>query len=311
MKNYWNRHAFALILAMWLVIFMVLIAFFILEYMIPFSRNTKGIENASRAYYQAESGIEEALYFVNSNILWSEEHINYTSNTLAYKLDVTASWTILPKPWEGNSEFKDTDWNTDWNIIRSWDPIQLEIWNNEFPSWNFSAVKFFFKVPDLNPSWSEVLAWWTSPIINWQLSSDNNSLNATGSWIYAGDINVDLRTWVVMFNWSSSNVEGIKFNKWIDLDGNPNDLNWASWFYASNCWVGSWCTLKMSVINKLRLTDWTPVPYIEWKIETWTNIPLRYTIIETSWKSYGFKKDLKVKVPQQTVNEAFDFTVFQ
>jgi Tfp pilus assembly protein PilX len=56
-----NKNAFALIIAMGLVIFMVLIAFFILEYMVPFSRNTKGIENASRAYYQAESAIENAL----------------------------------------------------------------------------------------------------------------------------------------------------------------------------------------------------------------------------------------------------------
>jgi hypothetical protein len=34
-------------------------------------------------------------------------------------------------------------------------------------------------------------------------------------------------------------------------------------------------------------------------------------LIEASGKAYGFKKDLEVQVPQQTVNQAFDFTVFQ
>jgi hypothetical protein len=55
------------------------------------------------------------------------------------------------------------------------------------------------------------------------------------------------------------------------------------------------------------------IPYLEYKIklnDTY-KIPLRYSRIKSYGKSYGFQKHLEVKVPQQTTNEAFDFTVFQ
>jgi hypothetical protein len=38
---------------------------------------------------------------------------------------------------------------------------------------------------------------------------------------------------------------------------------------------------------------------------------LRHAVIETQWKTFGFRKDLDISVPQQTISEAFDFTVFQ
>jgi hypothetical protein len=41
---------------------MSLLAIYILEYIIPFSKNTKNIEHSVSAYYQADSGIEDALY---------------------------------------------------------------------------------------------------------------------------------------------------------------------------------------------------------------------------------------------------------
>lgn len=50
------------------MLLMSLIGIFLLEYMIPFSRSVKGVENATNAYYQAYGGIEEAVYlhkFVN------------------------------------------------------------------------------------------------------------------------------------------------------------------------------------------------------------------------------------------------------
>jgi hypothetical protein len=46
---------------------MALLALYILEYMIPFSRNTKNIEQSVAAYYQADSGIEDALYSMKLN----------------------------------------------------------------------------------------------------------------------------------------------------------------------------------------------------------------------------------------------------
>lgn len=292
MYNHWNKKAFALVIAMWLTLIMWLIAYFLLEYMIPFARNTKGIENATRAYYQAETAIEDALYFVNKQRLdYSTESWSIMpSGSIWNSFSVEASWNLLPPVWKWNSEF-----DMDWNTISQWNPIQLDIWNWTILDW--SSVQFSFRVPDLDWDWNntnQTLSWWTvTPIINWQLVSENNSLSATGSWINADDI-----------DWSAINFSA---KNWKDLSDNISNF-WT--FYNDNCW--STCTLKLSIINKLELEyNNTPVPYLEWKINFNTLVPLRYTNIETSGKSYWFKKDLDVRVPQQTVNEAFDFTVFQ
>jgi hypothetical protein len=72
------------------------------------------------------------------------------------------------------------------------------------------------------------------------------------------------------------------------------------------------CILKLSVVNKLETIAGTSVPYIEWYIDFGSKkVPLRNARIETQGKTYGFRKDLEVSVPQQTISEAFDFTVFQ
>ena len=69
----------------------------------------------------------------------------------------------------------------------------------------------------------------------------------------------------------------------------------------------------MSVINDLVLSSSAAkIPYLEYQITTFpSSVPDRYTRIESYGKSYGFQKKLDVRVPQQTVNQAFDFTVFQ
>jgi len=282
-----TKKAFSLILAMILVLIMSLIAFFLLEYMIPFSKNTKWIENTSKAYYQAEGAIEQALRFVNiDRVSYSSESGSImSSNAIWNTFSMVASWTSLPENLNWNSEY-----DKNFDIIRSWDPIQLEVWNNSLSNLNIT-----FKVPDLNSSWTETLSW--SDIVNWQLNSETESLNAwVWNFITAANIN------------SISNI-ALWWKTWIKLDWTNQIF---SAFYTANCSVWHKCTLKLSVINKLELsTNNIPVPYLEWKITTSNSIPLRYTSIKSAWKSYGFKKELEVRIPQQTVNEAFDFSVFQ
>jgi hypothetical protein len=86
-------------------------------------------------------------------------------------------------------------------------------------------------------------------------------------------------------------------------------------FYENNCKnETSKCILRFSVINPLKLTNPnTMAPYLEWKITTegGKTIPLRYSRIKSTWKEYWFKKELTIRVPQDTISEAFDFTVFQ
>lgn len=296
-----NNKWFSLPLAMGLVMIISLLAYTILEYIVPFSREIKWVENSSISYYQANSWIEEGLYDVYTrNFSWAIEDtdeyfdldFSWSKNS---KYQTYSSWNILPPPWEGNSRY-----DPDWNSISQWNPIQLSIWNlyidNDF--------EIAFRVPNLdNIDTHETLSWGTTlPIVNWQLSSSSNTLNASWSIIFADDI-LDSEDWF-------SNPITLWNDSWVTLEWNPKDFED---FYAENCWVWSWCVLKFSIINKLELdTDNVSVPYLEWRIDTGDNIiPQRYTKIESSWKSYWYKKDLEINVPWQTVNEAFDFTVFQ
>lgn len=305
-----NKKWFSLVIAMWLVIVITLLAFTILEYVVPFSRDIKWVENSSVAYYQANSWIEEGLYAVydrNSN--WTDSRTEYSQNIIVWNVshtfDTSSSWSIIPPIWEWNSEY-----DKDWNTISSWNPIQLVVWDNYITNW--SNVKIAFRVPDLDRTWINdyTLSGTTLAIVNWQLSSETNTINASSTlwnnWI--------IRVWDILDSDEifDDSILDIQFLQWIDLNWLETNDEKIWKFYDDNCWVGKSCTLKFSIVNKIETTDWITLPYLEWQLKTWTNvIPDRYSKITTTWKSFGFKKDITIKVPSQTVNEAFDFTVFQ
>ena len=286
-----NKKWLSLIFAMWLVLIITLLAMSILEYIIPV---TKWIENSSKAYYQATTAIEEGLWEVNQNDVWYETWTTMQSNSTSNEFTIEATWSTLPPSWKWNSEY-----NTDYNIIYPWKPVQLNVWKNlTSNNLDWSNINFSFQVPDINTTSTETLSWWTSAIINWQLSSDTNTLNSSWSYISANDID--------------NTTKSMNNRAWIDTFW--NDSEDFDWFYSNYCnWAWSWCTLKLSVVNKLELSSWNiPVPYIEWKADFWSSkIPIDNIIIDTSWKSYWFKKDLEIKIPLESTIEAFDFTVFQ
>jgi len=296
-----NKSAFSIVIAIGLVLVMSLLVLYILEYMIPYSKNVKWIENSSNAFYQAENSIEDALKKFKDR--WDSNFNDYSKDfsmteSIDYKFDTTSSGTEIPYNWEGNSEF-----DTTFNKISQWDPIQLKIWNWIINLWD---LYFSFKTPEIE--WKiYTLSWWNLPIINWQLTTENfKTLNSSWSYILANDIDIINKN---IFNWTIANNENIKFSNWQLLD---QTWSWMVDFYTNNCdWTNSWCTLKMSIINKLESTTWVNIPYLEYKITHNSNFPLRFSRIKSDWKSYGFQKHLEVKIPQQTTNEAFDFTVFQ
>jgi hypothetical protein len=100
---------------------------------------------------------------------------------------------------------------------------------------------------------------------------------------------------------------------WIEML--ISDFYWNSDTTWHCYWTNSWCILKFSIINKLELNHHNiGVPYLEWRIDIWTNnsnIPLRYTTVSAAGKSMWYKKELEIKIPWKTLNQAFDFTVFQ
>lgn len=291
-----NNRWFSIVVWMLLTIIMSLSAMVILSYIIPFSRETRWIENATNAYYQAYAWIEESMYFIK----WRTSLVTETWSLMSpwvigFSYSTLSSWDIIPPDEEWNSNF-----NPNFNRFSINEPIQLQVGNISWLNWN--NVDFSFQVPKI----SEVISWLISedrPIISWSLSSENDTLLASeNGYIKYNDFNYT--TWVLE-NWKIFNKE------WRRLDWTFQDFNtfyWPSW---ENCFNNS-CILRFIVVNDLTLSNWNTIPYLEYKINFWTSsAPLRYTRINASWKSYQYTRSMQVRVPQQTINQAFDFTVFQ
>ena len=296
MKNIWkNNSGFSIVIAMGLTIFIWLTALYILEYIIPFGRNVKWVENASKSYYQAASWVEDAFWFISQNGVGDENDETLSSSeNIDYWYEMTSNGSQIPLSWTGDSEF-----DVDFNLLAPSSPIQLEVWNDMISDWN--NVDFNIRVPNTRwVEWPYTLAWWSDSIVNWQLSTPDTTFNSDDSLITANDIN-------------SPTPINLGIRNGQDLDGNlPDSMRD---IYSSNCGSGSGCILKLSIISDIQLawaTGWSQIPYLEYQIDFWwDSVPLRFVQIEATGKSFGFRKDLNVRVPQLTVDEAFDFTVLQ
>ncbi|NVP17867.1 hypothetical protein HUU51_04075 [Candidatus Gracilibacteria bacterium] len=296
-----NKNGFSVIIAMGLVLITTLLAFTILEFIIPFSRDIKGIENSTKAYYQANNGIELGLYHFSTrgdSSLREEDGKNYINNTYDFMYRTYSSGTIVPLLGRGNSNIDNS-----WNTISITDPIQLIIGFSFVDDSNVDELSIDFRVPDFD---SDGLFLQTldggvnTPIINWQLLSDDDTLNSLNN-------SVDIFT-APIINGGSVTLNTLTGKKVSD----GVNQTFGNFFTANNCDnVSNKCILKFSIVNNIT-SGGTIIPFIEWRLNAGTNIiPLRYSNIESSGKSYGFTKSLEIKVPQETVSQAFDFTVFQ
>ena len=296
MKN--SKKWFSIIMWMFLTIIMSLWALVILSYIIPFARDTRWIENATNAYYQAYGWLEESLTHIKTRTnLTTETSKSMPTDAIWYSYQTYSNWSTIPDSWYWNS-----DYDKEYNIISPIRPVQLQIWNNYVSNWN--SVNFYFQVPEEildKHTFGTSLSWTTQPIINWLLSSNNDTLIADETYFTADQIN----------GLSPCNL-GDNYCKINNRDWLTLGWTWVTFwdFYLNNC-NSNPCTLRLWVVNNLVLTNGTQIPYLEYKIEFNTSVPLRYTRIESKWKSFWFSRDIEVRVPQQTINQAFDFTVFQ
>lgn len=292
-----NTHAFSIVLALWLTLLLSFTGLYLLEYMIPFSRNVKWVENASKAFYESYAGIEDALYDASQNEIW---YIN-SDSFAGYDYDIDAMGTSLPKAGDGDSWY-----DADRNQISQEKPIQILIWRSRL-TWGFwsDRIRMSLRIPDLDRDSTFDESFDTSPdddIIFWQLASQWDVLSASGTLIDESDINGVLE-----------NADGDPYEFWLQngvrLDESSQQFRN---FYNANCVWTNECVLKIAVIHPL---EWsvsnTSIPYLEYQILTDASIPLRFAQIESDGSSFGFTKKLKVAVPQRTTNAAFDFTVFQ
>lgn len=309
-KHFHNNKWSALIITIMIVMILTIVMIYLLEKIVPASKNVKWIENSNIAYYNWDAAQEQAFLYLRTSTPWTETWVTKSSTQpRGYDMKITASWSMIPVPWEWNSDF-----DSNWNIIWPWDPVQFVI-NNGI---DWSQIKFYFKVPNMKLWTTITLSWWTTtPIINWSLSWSGKTIFASGTQIMASNTEIfdSTSSWVLS--------PALYTRIWADLDDVwwtfADFYTWANaftWIWLWSAWsVCSWynCTLKLSVVNDLVSTNNETIPYLEYKIDMWTNtsMPLQYAIIKTDWYSYWFKKSIKREKLQTTSDAIWDFTVFQ
>ncbi len=91
------RKGSALMISMFVTVIILLIAIYLLDKIIPYSRDIKGIENGNIAYYRATTAVNEALLAMSSTTPEYETGANTVTNGSGYVLNVSAMGKILPK----------------------------------------------------------------------------------------------------------------------------------------------------------------------------------------------------------------------
>jgi len=296
----YTNQGFSIIFALWITLLLSLTALYLIEYMIPFSKNIKWVENASQAYYNSHSWIEESLILIHSWSLWQDYSDDFVTDS-DISLSVSGSWTEIPQINGWNSEY-----NTSRNRLSLWEPIQLYIWRNRLATSWLNRPRLQVNIPDLDRNSINDETLDISPnddIIFWQLSAGSQSFSASWSLITESEINS-----VISYQFWTQN--------WVDLSWVEDTFGS---FYDGNCrWVNDECILRILVINPLiSSSDSTPIPYLEYWITANVNtgvtswIPYPIIYVRSLWKKSGFSKTLNVDVTLDTINSAFDFTVFQ
>ena len=116
-----NKQASALLFSMLIIALLMLMGIYLLERVLPTSRDTKGIELGNAAYYFAEGAEEEALAFMSGSNPFatvSPKTSGVFSGT-GYAYTVSGLSSVLPKSGNGNGD------DTDWNTLAPGNPIQL------------------------------------------------------------------------------------------------------------------------------------------------------------------------------------------
>ena len=285
MKN-WNTHWFSIVLAMGIVLLLSLIWLYLMEYMVPFSRNVRWIENASQAFYLSYAWVEENVYKVYSGSLWSNQLSSPYAWSEWYVYAFTGSSRFIPETWQWNAQ------NSNYSRFSQSEPISLQIWNGRLTNGG-ESINFQFTIP--NGVWFESPT--SDEIILVQLSWEGGSLSSA-SWalIRESDVNTNMN---------------LLTRNGTTLTGNSRTFRQFFWdLWCAN--ASTDCVLKLSVIRPLVSNSWNAsIPYLQYRITSSKAIPYPNPLMTSLGKSFWFSKSLEVFIPQQATSSAFDFTVLQ
>ncbi|MCT4617544.1 MAG: hypothetical protein N4A38_05045 [Candidatus Gracilibacteria bacterium] len=335
-----NNKGFSIILALFLVLSMILTAQYILSYIIPFGKNTKGIENSAKAYYEATKGLETAIYQIKDKdvLLTDTPAGTQLANTnIASVFNIDGNSNVMPPVGKGNS-----DYDKSFNKLSIDKPIEITFTNNDF---DLNDIKLQIKLPNIDASKTEKLnikiqddisgdylfydkdgaaitAMENVPIIGWNLSSTKNTLTGT-DYINLGNINTRslgdeeekyYETGII--NLKGKNLQKDEEETTINLFYKDKDAD-DDKSGAGVCDENNVCKLRFFLINRLTIeaNKAAVYPYLEYKLilgtGTASELISNNTHVKAEGKSYGFKRDIELDIPRESTSAAYDFTIMQ
>lgn len=286
-----------LLFALFAVVLLSAIMTVFYEIIVPRSQQVSGIEQSNIAYYKAESGIEGSMYLLTgaasalaTGTLSSDQ---FTSS--GFVLSECDGWSpnkcITPNANQGNSTLSGS-----WNMWSPGSPVQIR-----FDS-SLSTIKTTIQMPSFSGTTNTNQLWgaYSGYIMTLNMSGVSITskvasgivFDSSGKYIFTTD-----------FSTTTNGITntGITTTFWSFLNN-----------YTSRC-TDYACTFKLSLLNPLRLndSDKTPIPFVEYQLETNAAIPLQFAQIRSTGSLNGFTKNIERSVERFTTNEAFDFTVLQ
>lgn len=288
-----NKNAFSLVIVMWIVLVTSLLALTLLELILPFSRSVVWIENASRAYYLANSWLEQKLLDLKKNEKKNNEDLKSYDVNFSNITDLGNSDWIKTKfinKWKKEPLDLKWDYQNDWknyNTISPWNPIQIDISGIN----NISQLQITFLIPNF---WINLSLEPSKKYISWQFSSEHWYLESGEENAISWNEIEDVLSVVSLFK----NISNFKWTNWNTIWDTYN-----TWWCSNS---SKKCILKFTIINDLK-----GIPYLLWELNNNNDFFLRYSYLESEWIFRWYTRKLEIKVPKETVNEAFDFAVFQ
>ncbi len=295
-----------LIVALIIVVLLSIMTTTFLEKVLNLGKTSGGIHNSAQAYSLATGLIEEQLMdpAMTKAAPWNISVYSGSSAYTGRSLTAATGAFIMPEqwvwwlPWKWNSTF-----DSNWNIIGIGEPIQIVIPEGI----NWSAVNFYFRVPNIPGETTSTGNASNSGIILWTFGYSGASLYASGE---------------------------THIFKFIDIDGNSKSINSYSgntssgssatfWFFYGDSTIGvgpsgnkcTWyqCTLKLSMIRPfIALISSRSYSFLEYKIDfVDKTVPSQYMVIDASAYMYGYLRSRQIRIPQITTSTATDFTVLQ
>lgn len=277
---------------------------------------TNNVANSNKAYFAAESGLEEALYELSNHLSGFETSSGTTfTNNAKYDYEIEYQNTTgrIPRTGEGNSPN-----HTDWNKIAYKGTYNLNLFYDNSTKGNKTKYDCTSDCTNIvNPSAGtlelhvqtpnsevltndEIFVTWvitglskSDPNKKYTLLPITNKSDLNYSEISGSKINASSQ--VLTLTTQGENLEGTQQNILAFLSN--ADLHMPK--------------LKISAVSELNSNMNQPFPYLEFYVDSDITLPDSYATITSEGYTAMSKQTIQTKIKQEGALSLFDYAIFQ